>query len=300
MQRQELRLSGIEFDPSITFRSGQAFRWRTLDEHPETWIGIIFGNLVKLSSEKVSVLASVENHLDLGSVRDYFSPNDNLEDVFATFPNDEMLEYSRKVSPGLRLLNQDPWECLISFVCSINCNIPSIRLKIEKLSRKFGRKIECELDISAYSFPSPESLARATKKDLLSCSLGFRWRYIKFIAKKIVSGDLDLRSLEERDYEYALNYLVSNISGRTLGVGPKVADCTLLYSLQKTEAFPIDVWILRCLRRYYKQEMQIERSSLSQMNYLAVSRNMRRKFGKYAGYAQLYLYSMMRSSSHSM
>jgi N-glycosylase/DNA lyase len=300
VQRQEFQLTGIELEPSITFRSGQAFRWTQLDESPETWVGIISGNLVKLSQEKVTVLASVEKRVDLDSILDYFSPNENIDDIFATFPNDERLEYSRRISPGLRLLNQDPWECLVSFLCSINCNIPSIRIKIEKLSRRFGRKIDCGLDVAAYSFPTPESLSLASKKDLLTCSLGFRWRYIKFIAKTIVSGDLDLYSLKYRDYEYALNYLVSSISGRTLGVGPKVADCTLLYSLRKTEAFPIDIWILRCLNKYYEEETQIGLSSFSQKNYFAVSENMRRKFGKYAGYAQLYLYSMMRSSGYSM
>ncbi len=233
--------------------------------------------------------------MDKDFLSNYFATTENLESIFRTFPNDEVLQDSRKRLPGLRLLNQDPWESLISFVCSINCNIPSIKNKIEKISRKYGRRIYSDLDLSAYSFPDPEPLARASQKDLMSCSLGFRWRYVKFIAEQVASGDLDLNLLSKNEYHYAMEQLVSNISGKTLGVGPKVADCTLLYSMHKTEAFPIDIWILRCMKLYYDKMAPIEGRSLTQKSYFSISESMRKRFGKYAGYAQLYLYAMMRS-----
>ncbi|MGI0090375.1 MAG: DNA glycosylase, partial [Nitrososphaerales archaeon] len=231
----------------------------------------------------------------------YFSASDDLDSILASFPQgDENLLNATQMFSGLRLLTQDPWECLISFVCSINCNIPSIKLKIENLSRRFGDEIESGLDCKWYSFPSPRSLARAEKRELLDCKVGFRWKYIKFIAKKVETGDLDLEKLSRLKYQEALSELISEISGNTFGVGPKVADCVLLYALHKTEAFPIDVWILRCLKQYYRDLIKIRNcNSLTPKTYFELSELMREKFGSCAGYAQLFLYAKMRHDAHA-
>ncbi len=288
------------FDPSITLDSGQAFRWNPLDESNQVWVGVVSDKVVKVTKREAVVLGEI--HRDPEFIQRYFSPSDDLESIFSTFPPDETLDSARRELNGLRLLSQDPWECLISFVCSINCNIPSIRLKIENLSRRYGKKIDTPLNLNAYSFPSAESLSKASKRDLLACRLGFRWKYVKFIAKKVTAGHLDLERLRTVSYYDAFPELISETSGNTFGVGPKVADCALLYSLHKTEAFPIDVWILRCLKQFYHDEIEIKNlNSLTPKRYFAVSEAMRRRFGKYAGYAQLYLYVKMRGdSNHSI
>jgi len=302
MSRIMIPFPDIEFEPSITLDSGQAFRWSPVNESREAWIGIISGALLKVTKKEAAVLGTVDNGFDSELVQRYFSVEDDLARIFSTVPSDKTLDSAFKELRGLRLLAQDPWECLISFVCSINCNIPSIRLKIGNLSRRYGRRIDTDLDLKTYSFPSAETLAKASKRDLLECRLGFRWKYVKYIAEKVAKGHLDLERLSSVPYRDAFPELISEISGKTFGVGPKVADCTLLYSLHKTEAFPIDVWILRCLKKFYRDEIEIKNlESLTLKKYLAVSDSMRKKFGRYAGYAQLYLYVKMRSdSNHSM
>jgi N-glycosylase/DNA lyase len=295
MQNQ-ITLPLIEFDPRLTFSSGQAFRWSPVDEKAETWIGIVAGNLIKLSKEKAIVLGKVGKEIDHEFVSNYLSADDTIDDIFSSFPSDAILDDARNNQRGLRLLTQEPWECLISFVCSINCNIPSIRNKIENLCRRYGSKIESVLGHPSFSFPTPESLSKATKRELLECNLGFRWKYVKFISGQIAAGRLHLEDLRKISYDAAQRQLISKQSGKTLGVGPKVADCALLYSLHKTQAFPIDVWILRCFQQYYRNDLQMKLDSLSQKKYAAISELMRGRFGPYAGYAQLYLYHMMRSS----
>lgn len=299
--RQEILLPAIEFEPTTTLASGQVFRWWPVDHDQKQWLGIVSKSVIRLSKERATIFSETGNRVDFEFLLNYLSASEDLETIFRSFPTDSVLQHSRKYLRGLRLLIQDPWECLISFICSINCNIPSICNKIEHISRRFGSKISTDLDLSAYSFPTPKSLAIASKKELLACNLGFRWRFVKFIAKQVDSGKLDLGEISKLEYPMALQELVSNVSGKTLGVGPKVADCALLYSMHKTEAFPIDVWILRCLKRYYGNSLDLPKASLSQKAYCQISESMRKRFGKYSGYAQLYLYVMIRSSaSYSM
>lgn len=271
--------------------SGQAFRWSQLECNKRVWIGVISEKLIKLTSTDAKVYGEGQYKNDL--LESYLSVHDDTEKIFSNLPQDPILRKARNNLKGLRLLTQDPWECLISFVCSINCNIPSIHLKIENLCRHFGKRIHTDLNLTAYSFPTPESIAKASERELLSCKLGFRWRYVKFIAAQVTSGNLDLNKIFSYSYETAQNELMSVSSGKTLGVGPKVADCVLLYSYHRTEAFPIDVWILRCLSSYYGNILRCP-PHLTPKRYALISESMRNRFGRYAGYAQLYLYVATR------
>lgn len=294
LNKYHLELSRLEFDPSITMDSGQTFRWHSVDSKREVWLGVISQSLVKLTSNGSTIYG--ENELTAKkSLELYLSTSDDIDKIFSQIPSDAVLSQARDNLRGLRMLTQDPWECLISFVCSINCNIPSIHIKIENLCMRFGKRIQTDLDLKTYAFPTPESLANASKQDLLACRLGFRWRYVKFIAKQVAAGNLDLAKLSTYSYEAARSELISSTSGKTQGVGPKVADCALLYSYHKTEAFPIDVWILRCLSGHYANALQYPKH-LTFKSYLRISEFMRNKFGKYAGYAQLYLYVAMRAN----
>ncbi len=299
----EIDLSHLKFAASYTFDCGQVFRWRPIDTAKGEWLGVIADSLVRVEKTSVKIFsADGSNHKNQRNlIADYFTPDHDLDSILRTLPQDEFLSASIKEFPGLRLLTQDPWECLISFVCSINKNIPAIKLAIENLCERFGSPIHTELG-RFYSFPSPGTLASAKKSELLSCKVGFRWKYIKYIAGKVSSGELDLDSLKQLNYDEAREALVSEISGRTFGVGPKVADCALLFSLRKTEAFPMDIWMIRCIKKHYADSLGIKdnalkNESLSSKAYARISKTMREHFGKYAGYAQQYLYMKTRSES---
>ncbi len=299
----EIDLSGLKFQPTYTFDCGQVFRWRPTDAKKQEWVGVIDNFVVRVRNADVKIVSweGPSSEIERNSIIDYFSPEHDLDSILGLIPCDEFLSASIREFPGLRLLTQDPWECLISFVCSINKNIPAIRLAIENLCARFGNPIHSDLG-KFYSFPTPDSLAHSKKPELLACKVGFRWKYIKYIAQKVSSGELDLDSLRLLDYERARTMLVSELSGHTFGVGPKVADCALLFSLQKTEAFPIDIWMIRCIKEHYANSLGMDRSllkseSLSTKSYAAVSKIMRTHFGEYAGYAQQYLYMKTRSDS---
>ncbi len=297
----DLDVSALKFNPSYTFDCGQAFRWRPVDSQKSIWVGAIGRSVISVTRDRVRIHSQevhAQHHSD--KVLDYFTPEDDLDSILERLPKDEFLSGAIREFPGLRILTQDPWECLVSFVCSINKNIPAIKLAIENLCDRFGDPISSDIGIY-HTFPSPEALANAKQSDLLSCKVGFRWKYIKYIAMKIQSGELNLESLRNLSYEDARQAIVSKLSGRTFGVGPKVADCALLFSLHKTNAFPIDVWMSRCIREHYASMLRIEKTvlkkSLTPRTYALLSGTMRLHFGKYAGYAQQYLYMKTRTDS---
>ena len=295
---------GFEFNPGYTFESGQVFRWRK-SEDDRHWTGIVSGNVISVNELRANVLSKTETGTTsvtrcAETIHEYFSERENLNEIISTFPKDELLTKATKKYSGLRLLTQDPWECLISFVCSINSNIPSIKFKIENLCRTFGEKIAADTIQEAYSFPTPISLARAEKSQLIECKVGFRWKYIQHIAKKVESGELDLQYIRKLPYEKARAELISSESHITFGVGPKVADCVMLFSMSKSEAFPMDVWMNRCISQYYFELVQDlfpnGKISFSGSRYFEAGNIMRRHFGKYAGYAQQYLYMYTRNN----
>ncbi|MDA4111130.1 MAG: hypothetical protein OK439_01220 [Thaumarchaeota archaeon] len=294
-----VNLSDLELDPAATLDSGQVFRWRHLNESRTEWMGIVSGAQFKVTRKVATLVGSDRNSFDFDElISRYFSAGDRLESIFSSFPSDDpLLNSALSRFSGLRLITQDPWECLVSFVCSINCNIPSIKLKIENLSRKYGKRIDSSLDEKSYSFPTARALSKAEKNDLLNCKLGFRWRYVKFIAQKVAAGDLDLEKIYSMPYKAGLSELISKDSGKTFGVGPKVADCVLLYSFHKSEAFPLDVWIMKCVKKYYSTELNKLPEKLTLRNYLFIAESMRERFGINAGYAQLYLYEKIRRDS---
>lgn len=282
------------FNPALTFESGQVFRWRRLGSDLNEWLGVVEGKVIRVKNQSVSLVGETKKSSRFDEfISRYFSVSDDLAHIISTFPQDDLfLQASVSEFPGLRLLTQDPWECLISFVCSIDCNIPSIKQKIENLSRRFGERVFTDLDEKFYSFPSSSKLSKAEKSELLDCKLGFRWKYVKFIAKQVESGNLDLGKISDMRYIQGIEELVSQASGKTFGVGPKVADCVLLYSYHKLESFPLDVWMLKYVRAFRK--VSSFRKSLTPRNYSLIANDMRKRYGEYAGYAQLFLYEKIR------
>ncbi len=302
---QALSLSGLRFNPEITFTSGQTFRWRKITTREGIgWVGVVMGHVLFVNDDEILCLgravgSSESDRTDFEETfSSYFSFRDNMQEIRRSFPYDKFLSESIRTYDGLRILTQDPWECLISFVCSINKNIPGIISMIELLSCRFGKKI-ITLDRPVFSFPTASKLHEASKSDLLDCKVGFRWRFIQFISRQVASGKFDLYSLSGKRYNELRTELISELSGNTLGVGHKVADCVSLFAYHCTDAFPIDVWILRCLKTHYAEKFGMvtlleHRNALSPRLYDAVQEKALAYFGGYCGYAQQYLYMKIR------
>jgi N-glycosylase/DNA lyase len=291
IQTHEIENKAGKFSSDFTFDSGQVFRWRKVEN---AWIGVIGSDVIKIADGRISLLGSSSGKNFTEMIGRYFSLDDDFDEIYSSFPrDDQFLQSAVSEFEGLRLVTQDPWECLISFVCSIDCNIPSIRLKIENLSMKFGKRIYTGLDDRFYSFPEPAMVSHADKRELLTCKLGFRWKYVKFIAREVHRGALDLEQIWNMTYILGTNELISKVSGKTFGVGPKVADCALLYAYHRKEAFPLDVWLLKYVRKIYGDNFSLS-SGLSRKKYFEIGDFFRKKFGPNAGYAQLFLYEKIR------
>ena len=296
---------GSPFSLEHTLDSGQVFRW---ERRGEWWVGVVSGTLLKIKQEG-EVLRSVSGSdlLDSAFVTRYFRLDEDLDHILAALSKDEVVSRAFERFYGLRLVRQDRWECLASFVLATNSNIPRIKKMVGAICTRFGGPIEFEGE-TYHSFPTPESLASASMADLAACGLGYRAPFLKRVAGSIASGRLDFGAFASLKYEAAHELLLTELLGEKLllGVGPKVADCVLLYSCDKDEAFPIDVWIARVLaesypkllgpvlRKKYAREGKVR---LSPSDYAKISRRVRSYFGGYAGYAQQYLFMAAREES---
>ena len=300
-----LNLIETPFDLSYTLESGQVFRWQ---KREEWWYGVVGLGAVKVKQEQNSlVFASSTVDIDPTYVRDYFGLNDDLSHILSSVTRDRILAEAIQRFYGLRLIHQPIWECLVSFTISTNMNIPRIAKTIASLCERFGEPFEFEG--RRYNlFPRPEALAEAEAEQLSACGLGYRTRFVKWVAQAVYEEWVDLSELRVQGYEKARELLMGRILNKKsfLGIGPKVADCVLLFSCGKYEAFPIDVWISKALAYYYpgiieprlieRLEMRAKRrSSLSLRDYDLLSAAARAHFGRYAGYAQQYLYLLSRT-----
>lgn len=299
---------GLEspFSLDYTLESGQVFRW---ERRAEWWYGVVSGGVVKIRSEQ-DALRCVSSSDLLGSsfLRHYFRFDEPYEDAMASIAKDEVMKQAIQKFYGLRLIEQERWECLASFLLATNANIPRIKKMVTSLCAAFGEPLEFE-GSQFSAFPKPEVLSEAGLEELARCGLGYRAPFLKRVAGSVASGKIDFTDLVEMDYGAARGELLRELLGEKvlLGVGPKVADCVLLYSCGKDEAFPIDVWITRevmdsypkLLPREVKSKLRRE-AKLGAADYEMISKAARKYFGEYAGYAQLYLYSAARSRPSAM
>ena len=263
----------------FTINSGQVFLW---DRTGNTWYGID-GQELLVVREPFEIIS------DKGYAGRFFRLDDDMPSILAKIGRDPLVGRAARKFKGLRLARQDPFQCYISFICSSNSSIQNIRSMLKKLCAKFGGREEHEGRLFS-TFPSPERLARATAPQLLSCGLGFRARYVREASKAVASGKLDLEALRSSDYAPSLDAL----KGIT-GIGNKVADCILLFSLDKLESFPIDRWTLRILQKYYPKVLHgISGKSLTEKKYGMLHENIVKYFGPYAGYSQQFLFKWER------
>ena len=278
------------FNLNATLCCGQAFRW---NKQGEWWYGIVRENAFKI--RQIGNDLEFEN-VEMDFVKSYFGLYDDLPKILLQINKDKHIKRAVETFKGLRILRQDPWECLISYICATYKNISAIKLMLLNLSKKFGDKIYFD-GYDFYTFPTPERLAKATIEELAKCGLGYRAKYVSETAKMVYENGFEVESLRKLSYEKAKEELL-NFSG----VGLKVADCVLLFSLGKLEAFPVDVWIKHVILKYYESYFPNEfkrkisgKKSLTISEYKKLNLFGRRYFGDYAGYAQEYLYHYERA-----
>jgi N-glycosylase/DNA lyase len=274
----------------VTLSCGQAFRW---EKHGEWWYGVV--------NQKTFKIRQVNNQLEfenasLSFVKHYLGLNDNLLKIHSQICKDRHIKKAIKTFNGLRILRQDPWECLISYICATYKNIKAIKQMLLNLSKRFGEKTSID-GYAFYTFPTLEKLVKAKISELTDCGLGYRARYVSETANIIHESKFEIESLRELPYQKSRKELL-----RFPGVGLKVADCVLLFSLEKLEAFPVDVWIKRAILRYYSNSFPSElvqkipdQISLTQSQYEKLNAFGRKYFGEHAGYAQEYLYHYERT-----
>ena len=293
----------IPFRLDSTLECGQLFRWH---KEGSWWYGVVGDNVIKVRQDDELLTVDSNTDPNITFLQHYFRLDDDLSSILLNINKDEEITNAIHRFRGLRIVRQTPWECLISYICSAFSNIPMIRQMINNISKKFGQKILFE-GKEYYTFPDPSTLANCELNELKDCSLGFRARSVLDTARMISSGYISLDILRKLNYEDALKVLIGkNESGKVFrGVGMKVADCVLLFSCDMLDAFPTDVWIKRVVTQSYSHLFDhdfVDRlisnsgsNSLSTIDYRMISRTMRNYFGKYAGYAQEYLYFHTRT-----
>ncbi len=268
-----VRVDGLEhFNVAQIFDCGQAFRFLPVPAPDGSFAvgGVAYGKYVEFSQsgDMLTIRNSTREEYEkiwkhyLSLDVDY---NEIQRDLKARFDS-EVFEKAVEVGDGIRLLRQEPWECVCSFIISQNNNIPRIRKIIESLSEKYGDEIEFD-GKKYYAFPTPETLVEAGIDEIFALRTGFRAKYIYDAARMVAEGELDLARLFELDTDGALSELC-----RVKGIGPKVASCALLFAFEKYEAFPVDVWVKKILEKYFPDGLDIK------------------SLGDYAGIAQQYLF----------
>ncbi len=280
----------VPFDLDFSLCCGQVFRWQKVGGW---WYGVVGDNVfrVRQCGARLEFEGVSEDF-----VRDYFGLNDNLEEISQFIARDDFIRKALQRYEGLRIIRQVPWECLISFICATYKSIAAIELMLKKISAKYGiRKVFGDRDF--YAFPTVEKLANASESGLRECGLGYRAKYVKATAKKVLSEKMNLEELKTMPYLEARKVLLE-----FSGVGFKVADCVLLFSLRKKEAFPVDVWMKRVILNHYANLLPEpfvrklrSHDSLTNYEYLKIGDFARDYFGAYAGYAQEYLFHYERT-----
>ena len=254
-----------DLDLEQTLDCGQSFRWEK--QNDGSFSGVAFGKYVNISLDGTDMIIKNATPDDEKIWREYF----DLELDYGKIRGDisklhPILEEAARYAPGIRILRQEPYEALCTFIISQNNNIKRIKGIVARLCESFGD----EIDEGVYTFPNAERLAELTPDDLAPLRAGFRNRYIIDSAKKVASGEVDLELCKTADYEAARAELM-----KITGVGVKVADCTLLFGMHRVEAFPVDVWMKRAMEKLFP----------------GMSAN---DFGEYAGIAQQYIFHYSR------
>lgn len=288
MKEQTYKIKTMQcFEPKHIFECGQCFRWQ--EEPDGSYTGIFQENVLNVIKKEDNIIFQgickgnikeiVEEYFDLS--RDYSKIQNILSKI------DEPMKESIKYGMGIRLLNQDLWETIISFIISANNNIPRIKGIIERISKAYGKEIIYR-GKSYYTFPTPNELAKASVQDLRNLGLGFRDKRVYETTKIILNKQVDLDKLKNEKNSQIIRETLLTLPG----VGEKVADCIMLFStLKRLEVFPIDVWVRRVMNELYIQNEDENKVDKKQIMELA-----KQKYGNLAGIAQQYLFYWKREA----
>lgn len=255
------------FDISQIFDCGQCFRFNRHSEKNNTYCGVAFSEYLEVTQTTDEIIFNTSEEKFKKIWSNFFDLETDYEAIISSFKDDKTLYDAGVFSSGIRILRQDPWETLCSFIISQNNNIPRIKGIIERMSQAYGKKFVSVEGNEYFAFPSPEALVYAGEEAIFQLKTGFRAKYIYDCAKKITNSEINISDIYSMTLSDALNELE-----KIKGVGPKVASCTLLFGFAKHDAFPIDVWVKKILQKYYSDEPSRHFSS------------------PYAGIAQQYLF----------
>jgi len=271
-----------DYDLAATLGCGQAFRWEC---HNDRWLGVMDARWVELRQDGGKIFArTVEPQTDWHWLEDYLQLQLDLAAVLATFPGDKPMHRAILACRGLRLLRQPTWECLASFILSSTKQIVQIRQIVGELCARHGTPVRVpETESPTFAFPTAAQIARLSEQELRDCKMGFRAPYLLATAQIVASGKLDLAALPELSLDEARDRLL-----KLPGVGPKIADCVLLFACGFPTAFPVDVWVMKALRQSYFRN---RRTNLARLRSFSATH-----FGPYGGYAQQYLFHSLRLS----
>ena len=286
MKEQKLELKNIKsFNLEHIFECGQCFRWNK--NEAGSYTGVVKKNVINIKMIGKDVYVESYGADDLKELFDYYFDMDrDYESIKNELQKiDSNMRRSILYGEGIRLLNQDLWETIISFIISANNNIPRIKGIIERISKRFGDKIEWN-GIQYYTFPTPEQLEKASVQDLRNLGLGFRDVRVFETTKIVLNKEIDLDKLhDEKNTQVVREELL-----KLPGVGPKVADCILLFStLKRLDVFPIDVWVRRVMNELY-----IHNEDENRVDKKLVLSMANEKFGNLQGIAQQYLFYWKR------
>ena len=274
------------FELRDIFDCGQCFRWNEQDDGSYT--GIIKNGVLNVKKEESNVIFSGLLNEDIEKVcNEYFDLNTDYELIKEKLSTvDDNLKKSIEYGEGIRILNQDLWECIISFIISANNNIPRIKKIIDRISENYGEGIIWN-DKKYYTFPTEKELSKASIEDLRKLGLGFRDKRVYTTTKMILNKEVDLDEIIKLDNSNEIREKLLSLDG----VGEKVADCIMLFSLKRFDVFPVDVWVRRVMNELY-----IKNENEEKVNKTEVRKIAEEKFGSLAGIAQQYLFYWRRGA----
>ncbi len=270
----------LDFDPKHIFECGQCFRWHV--EEDVSYTTIAYGKVINVKKEENDIIFSNTNMVDFKNIWfKYFDLGRDYGEIKRELSKDPILKEAINFGQGMRILNQEPFETTISFIISANNQIPRIKKAVELISNDLGDYAGTWNGVDYFGFPAPEKLAKLDAEYIKEkYRVGFRAERIKEVSRLVSNKEFDLNCIYDLSREEGKSLLTT-----LPGVGPKVSDCILLFAFDKSEAFPVDVWVKRVMEYFYLKE---------ETNVKHIGMHGARIFGKLAGYAQQYLFYYAR------
>lgn len=269
-----------DFNITHIFECGQCFRWNREDDGSYT--GVVKNKVINVLQQENTVEFNNINTDDFDIIKNYFDFDTDYETIKNTLNTDEIMAEAIKFGEGIRILNQEEWETMISFMISANNRIPMIKKVIENLSISFGDYIGNYRGKEYFSFPTAERLSAAPVERILECKAGFRAPRIKAAATRFLTEKDKIYNIKNMSYDEGLAYLKTY-----KGIGDKVANCILLFSMKHFDTFPVDVWVRRVMQTLYVSKETKDAD---------IRKFAENKFGKYSGFAQQYLFYYAREN----